>query len=61
MADAGCSAHEIAAWSGHVTLIEVTRYTKKLTGKSSLFRRWRALQTGRSENVECLNSMTPIV
>jgi hypothetical protein len=33
MADAGCSAHEIAAWSGHVTLIEVTRYTKNADRK----------------------------
>lgn len=27
-ADAGCSTHEIAAWSGHMTLKEVERYTK---------------------------------
>ena len=28
LADAGCSAHEIAAWSGHTTLKEVERYTR---------------------------------
>jgi integrase len=28
LADAGCTAHEIAAWSGHMTLKEVERYTK---------------------------------
>jgi integrase len=28
LADAGCSTHEIAAWSGHMTLREVERYTK---------------------------------
>ena len=33
LADAGCSAHEIAAWSGHVTLKEVERYTKSANQK----------------------------
>ena len=28
MAEAGYTAHEIAAWSGHATLDEVSRYTK---------------------------------
>ena len=28
LADAGCTAHEIAAISGHKTLKEVERYTK---------------------------------
>jgi integrase len=28
LADAGCSAHEIAAWSGHMSLREVERYTR---------------------------------
>jgi integrase len=28
LADAGCSVHEIAAWSGHMTLKEVERYTR---------------------------------
>jgi integrase len=28
LADAGATAHEIAAWSGHMTLAEVQRYTK---------------------------------
>jgi integrase len=28
LADAGCSAHQIAAWSGHATLKEVERYTR---------------------------------
>jgi len=28
LAEAGCSANEIAAWSGHKTLHEVSRYTK---------------------------------
>jgi integrase len=28
LAEAGCSAHEIAAWSGHLSLREVERYTK---------------------------------
>jgi integrase len=28
LAEAGCSAHEIAAWSGHKTLGEIARYTK---------------------------------
>jgi integrase len=28
LAEAGCSASEIAAWSGHATLTEVARYTK---------------------------------
>jgi integrase len=29
LADAGCTGHEIAAWSGHRTLREVSRYTQK--------------------------------
>jgi integrase len=33
LADAGCSAHEIAAWSGHMTLKEVERYTKSADQK----------------------------
>jgi integrase len=33
LAEAGCSAHEIAAWSGHVTLTEVARYTKSADRK----------------------------
>jgi integrase len=33
LADAGCSAHEIAAWSGHMTLREVERYTKSADQK----------------------------
>ena len=33
LADAGCSAHEIAAWSGHMTLKEVERYTKSANQK----------------------------
>jgi integrase len=28
LADRGCSAHQIAAWSGHMTLKEVERYTR---------------------------------
>jgi integrase len=28
LAEAGCSANEIAAWSGHASLSEVARYTK---------------------------------
>jgi integrase len=28
LSDAGCSSHEIAAWSGHMTLREVERYTR---------------------------------
>jgi len=28
LAEAGCSANEIAAWSGHASLTEVARYTK---------------------------------
>jgi integrase len=28
LADAGCTTHEIAAWSGHLTLKEVETYTK---------------------------------
>jgi integrase len=28
LADAGCSTHEIAAWSGHRTLSEVAHYTR---------------------------------
>ena len=33
LADAGCSAHEIAAWSGHLSLKEVERYTKSADQK----------------------------
>jgi integrase len=33
LADAGCSTHEIAAWSGHMTLKEVERYTKSANQK----------------------------
>jgi integrase len=29
LADAGCTAHEIAAISGHKTLTEIERYTKR--------------------------------
>ena len=33
LADNGCSAHEIAAWSGHMTLKEVERYTRAANQK----------------------------
>jgi len=33
LADAGRSAHEIAAWSGHLSLKEVERYTKSADQK----------------------------
>jgi integrase len=33
LADAGCSAHQIAAWSGHMTLKEVERYTRAANQK----------------------------
>jgi integrase len=33
LADAGCSTHEIAAWSGHMSLREVERYTKSANQK----------------------------
>jgi integrase len=33
LADAGCSAHEIAAWSGHLSLQEVERYTRSANQK----------------------------
>jgi len=33
LADNGCSAHEIAAWSGHMTLKEVERYTRSANQK----------------------------
>jgi integrase len=33
LADAGCSAHEIAAWSGHMTLKEVEHYTRSADQK----------------------------
>jgi integrase len=33
LADAGCSTHEIAAWSGHMSLKEVERYTKSANQK----------------------------
>jgi integrase len=28
LADAGCTVHEVAAWSGHLSLREVERYTR---------------------------------
>jgi integrase len=33
LADNGCSTHEIAAWSGHMTLKEVERYTRSANQK----------------------------
>jgi integrase len=33
LADAGCTPHEIAAWSGHKSLSEVERYTKSADRK----------------------------
>jgi integrase len=33
LADNGCSTHEIAAWSGHMSLREVERYTKSANQK----------------------------
>jgi len=33
LADKGCSAHQIAAWSGHTTLKEVERYTRAANQK----------------------------
>jgi integrase len=33
LADAGCSTHEIAAWSGHASIKEVERYTKAANQK----------------------------
>ena len=34
LAEAGCSAHEIMAWTGHKTLREVTRYTEAADRKA---------------------------
>ena len=49
LADNGCSAHEIAAWSGHMTLKEVERYTRaanqKQLARSAIARR---AETGTS-------------
>jgi integrase len=46
LANAGCTAHEIAAISGHKTLREVQRYTAA-ADQARLARRWRALEPHR--------------
>ena len=53
LADAGCSAHEIAAWSGHMTLKEVERYTKSANQK-----RLAVSAMGRIANKQLSNSKT---
>jgi integrase len=54
LAEAGCSANEIAAISGHATLGEVARYTKA-ADQARLARNAMARQTERSGNIECQN------
>src|SRR5262249_29068337 len=48
-ADAGCSAHEIAAWSGHMTLKEVERYTKSANQKGLRSKLWHASRTNNCQ------------
>jgi integrase len=48
LAEAGCTVHEIAAISGHASLKEVERYTKR-TRRSSRKRRWRGRWRHRRE------------
>jgi integrase len=57
LADAGCSTHEIAAWSGHMTLKEVERYTKaadqkRLAGSALAKVTAAAWSTEQSEHVD---------
>src|SRR5262249_39724516 len=52
LADAGCTAHEIAAWSGHMTLKEVERYTKSADQKR-LAASALAKVTSRKRDIPC--------
>jgi integrase len=54
LADAGCSTHEIAAWSGHMTLREVERYTRSADQK-------RLAGSGLAKVTAANNSGTSIV
>jgi integrase len=46
MAEAGYTAHEIAAWSGHADLSEVARYTKAVDQERMAFAAMEREQTG---------------
>jgi hypothetical protein len=51
-ADAGCSTHEIAAWSGHLTLREVERYTKGANQKRLAASGLAKVMTSKPEQFE---------
>jgi integrase len=61
LADAGCTAHEIAAITGHASLKEVARYTK---GADQIRLAIAAMQKMRAtiqENETCSSSVNPAV
>jgi integrase len=51
LADAGCSAHEIAAITGHATLKEVERYTKGANRKRLAVSAMSKIRTGREHEM----------
>src|SRR5262249_42483659 len=55
LAELGCSANQIAAWSGHATLREIERYTKA----ADQARMARAAMA-RGQNISAPESVTPI-
>jgi integrase len=62
LAEAGCSANEIAAITGHATLQEVTRYTKAAEQRKLAAAAMRRLtrQTGDAEAIAYKKSQTSI-
>jgi integrase len=63
LAEAGCSAHEIMAISGHVTLAEVERYTKAADqlrlARAAMERQQAAAGAGTNRNANCQTGPAP--
>jgi integrase len=69
LADNGCSAHEIAAWSGHMTLKEVERYTRSASRQHAIsdprhqpaidYRHLRVLRLHSSDQRGCRRPLQP--
>jgi hypothetical protein len=59
--DAGYSVHEIAAWSGHMTLKEVERYTKGANQKRLARSSADGLRRGQKWNEEVASKARPKV
>jgi integrase len=64
MAEAGYTAHEIAAWSGHATLGEITRYTtavdQERLARAGMAREQSGTKTVKPEPPKVSNQLIPL-